>query len=140
MYNEFIDLVRRVQMTIIFEPYLIIHISFNYIDKTWSYVALSRLPYDELGYLQTVSNFDSDATNKNWITVSSIGVGFNVFNIYFLIWNRTKIRFTELFSNLLILLACFDLLFLVNVIGIFGLPAVSSWYERRISAKIFPVW
>ena len=138
MYNEFIDLVRRVQMTIIFEPYLII--SFNYINKTWSYVALSRLPYDELGYLQTVSNFDSDATNKNWITVSSIGVGFNVFNIYFLIWNRTKIRFTELFSNLLILLACFDLLFLVNVIGIFGLPAVSSWYEKRISAKIFPVW
>ena len=138
MYNEVIDLVRRVQMTIIFEPYLII--SFNYINKTWSYVALSRLPYDELGYLQTVSNFDSDATNKNWITVSSIGVGFNVFNIYFLIWNRTKIRFTELFSNLLILLACFDLLFLVNVIGIFGLPAVSSWYEKRISAKIFPVW
>ena len=138
MYNEFIDLVRRVQMTIIFEPYLII--SFNYINKTWSYFVLSRLPYDELGYLQTVSNFDSDATNKNWITVSSIGVGFNVFNIYFLIWNRTKIRFTELFSNLLILLACFDLLFLVNVIGIFGLPAVSSWYEKRISAKIFPVW
>ena len=135
MYNEFIDLVRRVQMTI---PYLII--SFNYINKTWSYFVLSRLPYDELGYLQTVSNFDSDATNKNWITVSSIGVGFNVFNIYFLIWNRTKIRFTELFSNLLILLACFDLLFLVNVIGIFGLPAVSSWYEKRISAKIFPVW
>ena len=138
MYNEFIDLVRRVQMTIIFEPYFII--SFNYINKTWSYFALSRLPYDELGYLQTVSNFDSDATNNNWITVSSIGVGFNVFNIYFLIWNRTKIRFTELFSNLLILLACFDLLFLVNVIGIFGLPAVSSWYEKRISAKIFPVW
>ena len=138
MYNEFIDLVRHVQMTIIFEPYLII--SFNYINKTWSYFVLSRLPYDELGYLQTVSNFDSDATNKNWITVSSIGVGFNVFNIYFLIWNRTKIRFTELFSNLLILLACFDLLFLVNVIGIFGLPAVSSWYEKRISAKIFPVW
>ena len=138
MYNEFIDLVRRVQMNIILEPYLII--SFNYINKTWSYFVLSRLPYDELGYLQTVSNFDSDATNKNWITVSSIGVGFNVFNIYFLIWNRTKIRFTELFSNLLILLACFDLLFLVNVIGIFGLPAVSSWYEKRISAKIFPVW
>ena len=138
MYNEFIDLVRRAQMTMIFEPYLII--SFNYINKTWSYFVLSRLPYDELGYLQTVSNFDSDATNKNWITVSSIGVGFNVFNIYFLIWNRTKIRFTELFSNLLILLACFDLLFLVNVIGIFGLPAVSSWYEKRISAKIFPVW
>ena len=138
MYNEFIDLVRRVQMTIIFEPYLII--SFNYINETWSYFSPSRLPYGELGYLQTVSNFDSDATNKNWITVSSIGVGFNVFNIYFLIWNRTKIRFTELFSNLLILLACFDLLFLVNVIGIFGLPAVSSWYEKRISAKIFPVW
>ena len=138
MYNEFIDLVRRVQMNIILEPYLII--SFNYINKTWSYFVLSRLPYDELGYLQTVSNFDSDATNKNWITVSSIGVGFNVFNIYFLIWNRTKIRFTELFSNLLILLACFDLLFLINGIGIFGLPAVSSWYERRISAKIFPVW
>ena len=47
MYNERIDLVRSVQITIIFEPYLL------------------YLPYYESGYLQTVCNFDSDATNNN---------------------------------------------------------------------------
>ena len=46
MYNELIDLVRCVQITIVFELYLL------------------YLPYDELGYLQTVLNFDSDATNN----------------------------------------------------------------------------
>ena len=61
--------------------------------------------------------------------VSSIGVIFNIFNIYFLIQNRKKIRFTELFSSLLIILACFDLLYLVTGIGIFGLPLISKWYQ-----------
>ena len=72
--------------------------------------------------------------------VSTIGVVFNIFNIYFLILNRGKIRFTPLFSNLLILLACFDLLFLITGIGIFGLPSISNWYEERIASQIFPVW
>ena len=71
--------------------------------------------------------------------VSCVGVIFNIYNIYFLILNRGKIRFTTLFSNLLILLACFDLLFLITSIGIFGIPAVSTWFEEHIAAKIFPI-
>ena len=74
------------------------------------------------------------------IEVSSVGVVFNLFNIYFLVRNGNKVQLTKLFSNLLISLACFDLLFLVTGIGIFGLPAISSSYQKYVIAKIFPTW
>ena len=72
--------------------------------------------------------------------VSFTGVLVNIFNIWFLAKERSRINFSPLFVNLLIALAAFDLLFLIVEIGIFGLPAVSNWYTTNIYFKILPTW
>ena len=72
--------------------------------------------------------------------VSVFGVLVNIFNIWFLLKERGKLDFTPSFGNLLIVLAVFDLIFLVFEIGIFGLPAISTWYKTNVYFKILPSW
>ena len=62
----------------------------------------------------------------------------NVYNICFLVKNRNGINLSASFVNLLILLAVFDTLFLVTGIGLFGLPAVSTWYTDNVLNKMLP--
>jgi len=45
---------------------------------------------------------------------------------------------SEPFVNLLILLAFYDALFLTTGIGLFGLPAVSNWYDNTIMREMLP--
>jgi len=72
--------------------------------------------------------------------VSCVGVLGNIFNIGVLISNRKNTTFTQAFLKLLITLSSFDLLYLIIVIGIFGLPALSPWYTDHIYFKILPTW
>ena len=74
------------------------------------------------------------------ILVSFAGVIGNVINIIVLIQNRAISSFTETFTQLLIALSAFDLLYLLSVIGIFGLPALSPWYTENVFSKILPSW
>ena len=64
----------------------------------------------------------------------------NIFNVWFLLKERGKLDFTPSFGNLLIVLAVFDLVFLVGEIAIFGFPAVSTWYKKNLYYKILPSW
>ena len=72
--------------------------------------------------------------------VSIVGVIVNIFNIWFLLKKRDEIDFAKSFSNLLILLAAFDLFYLINSMSLFGLPAVSSVYSSSIYPYILPMW
>ena len=72
--------------------------------------------------------------------VSLIGIFGNTFNIGVLISTRKNSNFTPTFLKLLVLLSTFDLLYLLIVIGIFGLPALSPWYNDNIYIKILPTW
>ena len=72
--------------------------------------------------------------------VSLIGIFGNTFNIGVLISTRKNSNFTQTFLKLLVLLSTFDLLYLLIVIGIFGLPALSPWYNDNIYIKILPTW
>ena len=69
---------------------------------------------------------------------SLIGIFLNTYNIFFLVKNRHGINLSVTFTNLLILLAVFDTLFLITGIGLFGLPAVSAWYRDNLFNKILP--
>ena len=75
-----------------------------------------------------------------WIKVSCIGVIGNSFNVIILNLNRKRLEFTETFTTLLIVLSAFDLLYLITSIGIFGIPALSPWYNENIFPKILPSW
>ena len=72
--------------------------------------------------------------------VSLIGIFGNTFNIGVLISTRKNSNFTPTFLKLLVLLSTFDLLYLLIVIGIFGLPALSPWYNDNIYIQILPTW
>ena len=72
--------------------------------------------------------------------VAVFGVFVNIFNLWFHIKERGKLDFTPSFGNLLIVLALFDLVFLVGEIAIFGLPAIFTWYRRNVYPKILPSW
>ena len=74
------------------------------------------------------------------MAVSVIGIIVNVFNVSFLTRKREKIDFTKSFTNLLILLSIFDIVYLLNGVGIFGLPEVSTWYSENVYSVILPVW
>ena len=78
--------------------------------------------------------------NCEWEKVSIVGVIVNIFNIWFLLKKRDEIDFAKSFSNLLILLAAFDLFYLINSMSLFGLPAVSSVYSLSIYPYILPMW
>ena len=73
-------------------------------------------------------------------SVSIVGVIANIFNICFLLMKRQMIDFSQSFTNVLSLLAAFDILYLLSGILIFGLPAVSGWYSMNVYAKILPAW
>ena len=73
-------------------------------------------------------------------SVSIVGVIANIFNICFLLMKRQMIDFSQSFTNVLLLLAAFDILYLLSGILIFGLPAVSEWYSMNVYAKILPIW
>ena len=70
--------------------------------------------------------------------MSIVGVIVNVFNGYILLRKRHEIDFTESFANLLVLLAVFDILYLLNAIGLFGLPAIWPWYSGTVYPNILP--
>ena len=72
--------------------------------------------------------------------VSCIGVLGNIFNIDVLISNRRTSNFTKTFLKLLIILSIFDLLYLIVVISLFGLPALCPWYNENVYFKILPNW
>ena len=74
------------------------------------------------------------------MAVSVIGIIVNVFNVSFLTRKREMIDFTKSFTNLLILLSIFDIVYLLNGVGIFGLPEVSTWYSENVYSMILPVW
>ena len=78
--------------------------------------------------------------NCEWEKVSIVGVIVNIFNIWFLLKKRDEIDFAKSFSNLLILLAAFDLFYLINSMSLFGLPAVSTKYSTSIYPYILPMW
>ena len=82
----------------------------------------------------------SQTKNCEWEKVSIVGVIVNIFNIWFLLKKRDEIDFAKSFSNLLILLAAFDLFYLINSMSLFGLPAVSSVYSLSIYPYILPMW
>lgn len=62
----------------------------------------------------------------------------NIYNICFMTRNRNGMNLSEPFVNLLILLAFYDALFLTTGIGLFGLPAVSNWYDNTIMREMLP--
>jgi hypothetical protein len=70
--------------------------------------------------------------------VSICGLVGNALNVGFLVTKRDKIDFTESFTNLLILLSVFDIFFLLNCIGTFGLPAVSTSYSTNVYPHALP--
>ena len=70
--------------------------------------------------------------------MSAVGLVMNAYNICFLVKNRNGINLSASFVNLLILLAVFDTLFLVTGIGLFGFPAVSTWYTDNLLNKMLP--
>ena len=70
------------------------------------------------------------------LIISLIGCVGNVFSVLGLARNKK----TRSFTKLLIALAIFDLLYLVMGIAIFGMPALSEWYNQKIYIFIVPVW
>ena len=64
----------------------------------------------------------------------------NIFNICFLVKERSKLDFAQSFVSLLIVLSIFDLLVLIVEIGIFGFPAISTWYTANVYFSILPTW
>ena len=83
--------------------------------------------------------FFIETNNLIW-SVSIVGVIANIFNICFLVMKRQMLDFSQSFTNVLLLLAAFDILYLLSGILIFGLPAVSGWYSMNVYAKILPTW
>jgi len=74
------------------------------------------------------------------LPVSFAGVAVNIFNICFLVKERSKLEFAPSFVQLLVVLSIFDLLVLIVEIGIFGFPAISTWYTTNVYFSILPTW
>ena len=74
------------------------------------------------------------------VIVSVVGVIANVYSVQFLKTKSKEIDLTKSFTNLLILLSLFDLLYLLNAIGLLGLPNISEWYTIRVYKNIAPIW
>ena len=87
-----------------------------------------------------IHKFLSNFIKCGWEKVSIVGAIVNIFNIWFLLKKRDDIDFAKSFSNLLILLAAFDLFYLINSMSLFGLPAVSTKYSTSIYPYILPMW
>ena len=74
------------------------------------------------------------------IIVSVVGVIANIYSVQFLKTKSKEIDLTRSFTNLLILLSLFDLLYLLNAIGLLGLPNISEWYTIKVYKNIAPFW
>ena len=90
--------------------------------------------------LRPINIFDRNSLLLSFISVSFAGVAVNIFNICFLVKERSKLEFAPSFVQLLILLSIFDLLVLIVEIGIFGFPAISTWYTANVYFSILPTW
>ena len=73
-----------------------------------------------------------------YFLVSFIGIIGNIFNISVLVGNRRAATFTQSFSNLLIALSLFDLMYLVVGMFLFGFKAVFTAYETNIYPIVLP--
>ena len=73
------------------------------------------------------------------LSVSCVGIIGNIFNITVLVGNRRAQTFTKSFSNLLIALSLFDLMYLIVGIFLFGLPACFPIYKKYVYPVILPV-
>ena len=67
------------------------------------------------------------------LSISVLGIFGNVYTVVLLPQNRNRT------GNLLLSLAIFDLIYLICSIGIFSLPAVSTWYKHSVLITILPV-
>ena len=76
---------------------------------------------------------------NTFFSVSFIGIFGNILNIAVLLGNRRTVTFTQTFSNLLVALSVFDLVYLVVGVFLFGLTATSLWYQQVVYPVILPI-
>ena len=95
---------------------------------------------DIIFFFNHVFNCDIDWLFLPNHQVSIFGVIANVYNLQFLILKQKEIDLAKSFTNLLILLSLFDLLYLSNAIGLLGLPEISVWYTNNVYKNIAPIW